>query len=686
MKKLSIFFILATFLAFGSICLDSNAQVNINKLKNKAQGKLKPNDKKPIDKTTDDKKGPVKEETKDNNTEKEVKNLPPLKFDDANPTRLYYHTLLSNTKLEPETGVLKFSGLSVAYLPKTDMNGKEVQYDIGDGTYKITASLKLKGEELCKFAFRKLSSSYEPNKDDLNPTSGGDYVSSFTVTEGGDYSLEFKVEDKTIETLDIEILQAEKDGESSFYFKKPMNEYWYLDYKKPESYFSVRFFAGPKVFSKEYIKGSVALWKTVDNGKDEFIGSGEVDQYRDTKRWKESDMIVFKKPSSPTVYTKDVTANPGKYYITFYGNTGNFRYNFEVKDSKIISPVNVLEAEGKCWLKKKLIEMPKYEGFRPAGSFTSMKDNIRLGFKSNEGNTQNTVGAGKPVSFSDGQEITIYGPTVDQSTLDKFVHLPTQQITSLLNGNDIIAQKILFSEFNNPSYPYFAFDGDNITLQHDQVAFEFMEAMSKLPAGTHNLTLVTELQSGDLKKVTGKQSITFKSVNGNPIYAENAKLANERMNMSESELADVRFSKYGGPDWAMYSNNCGRVVWLRQDKYKEYYLFPGKQAKFDRNGGPMEQWNFGTLKWNSIDDFGASSTIYKLTDNEIAMLYLKLKVGKEEKAKDITDKLKPLAGKEFSSDIIYLAEVKKLIGEELTKKYEDQIILAANIDIVNICK
>ncbi len=208
----------------------------------------------------------------------------------------------------------------------------------------------------------------------------------------------------------------------------------------------------------------------------------------------------------------------------------------------------------------------------------------------------------------------------------------------------------------------------------------FIEAMAKLPPGAHKLTLVLEVASGSFQKVVGVQAMTFTSVKDNPRYTKQAASIFERMSMSESELADVRYLKYAGPDWAMYENNCGRIVWLRQDESKEYYLYPGDKGMFDRNGGPLEQWNFGTRKWKSIDDFSPAVTVYRLTDNEIAMLNFK------QVPKDITGKLKAMVGEQFAAGDQYMKRVEALIGKENATKYNDLLMMHGNLDFIKICK
>ena len=149
--------------------------------------------------------------------------------------------------------------------------------------------------------------------------------------------------------------------------------------------------------------------------------------------------------------------------------------------------------------------------------------------------------------------------------------------------------------------------------------------------------------------------------------------------MSDAERGNLRFLRSPTFDWVYYDNNCGTIVWLRQDEYKEYHLYSGDMGKFDRAGGPLEQWNFGTWKWNSINDFKPYKTVYVLGQNELAMLEMK------QVPKDAIEKLRAIQDKEFKTLDAFLSKVKSLIGEELASKKENLIVGTASVEFVKIC-
>ncbi len=206
----------------------------------------------------------------------------------------------------------------------------------------------------------------------------------------------------------------------------------------------------------------------------------------------------------------------------------------------------------------------------------------------------------------------------------------------------------------------------------------FMEAFAKLPAGNHKLKLVFEIASGDDIDMLGLRTITFNSKSGNPKFTYWAKGTKEQSEMSRNELGNMMFLRSPSNDWVNYENNCGTIVWLRQDEYKEYYLYSGDLARFDRWNGYLEQWNFGTKEWKSVADFSPYKTIFKLSNNEIAMLHFKQVPN--------TEKLKVIAGVEFKTQEAFFAKVKSLLGEEIANKHEDLLVQSASIDFVKICK
>lgn len=296
--------------------------------------------------------------------------------------------------------------------------------------------------------------------------------------------------------------------------------------------------------------------------------------------------------------------------------------------------------------------------------------------RSVDGKTNKGCGAGTPVVFTDGEGL-FSNPSVSEAVKMKFEYKNTEHITTIKKGNDIVAQHIIYKLFDG-SFSYLAYMTD-VEAKADYITPIFMDALANLPAGNHDLTVVFELASGKISDVVGVQKVSFKSVAGNPKYKAQSEIIKTRMAMSESELADVRYLKYGGEDWALYENNCGRIVWLRQDEDKEFYLYPEDKGMFDRNGGPLEQWNFGTRKWLPIDDFKPYASTFKITENALAMYNLK------QVPKDISEKLRAIVGTEFSSATDFMAKIESLIGKDAAQKYEAILQSNARVDKVKIC-
>lgn len=134
--------------------------------------------------------------------------------------------------------------------------------------------------------------------------------------------------------------------------------------------------------------------------------------------------------------------------------------------------------------------------------------------------------------------------------------------------------------------------------------------LAKLPEGRHEIEL--QLKSYNFKDATEVMAKgTFTLViaggarawyqkNGNEAFEAMAKRGVTSVNVS---ARDAAMGVVGGTSVITLVNNCGRSVWMRKasgsDK-TEYRLSPGQTMRYDRDGGYLEEWNFGTKRWTTV--------------------------------------------------------------------------------------
>jgi hypothetical protein len=658
-------------------------QIDLNKLKNTAKEKVQKKEEPKSNPTNNQKTKTQTNEVKSN----EIK-LTALKYNELEPIVIGFTQLLDNMKLNPTSGEFSIDAFSVKNLPAEDANGQRVSYSLNETDHIFSVALALKGKEIGRLAYEYYISGkqiwYE-----MKSTYNEKYPKILTISEGGDYSLLFYLDDKKIHAIDLEVIQiSNKNNVSGLFVNKPTELLGRLAFKNfsydeadPNSELVFRFFyasLNPEYVYNDPIKINARILKHLPADEYEILGV-YADEISLGNNWQLSDNIFFSIPGEryKYVYGRDIIALSAKYSVDLTLGTDLYRYDFEVKDGKIISSdFPEVNDGGAFWLKRKKLSTPKYENFRPTANVATIKDNVSMMVRSVDGKTNKGCGAGTPVVFTDGEGL-FSNPSVSEAVKMKFEYKNTEHITTIKKGNDIVAQHIIYKLFDG-SFSYLAYMTD-VEAKADYITPIFMDALANLPAGNHDLTVVFELASGKISDVVGVQKVSFNSVAGNPKYKAQSELIKTRMAMSESELADVRYLKYGGEDWALYENNCGRIVWLRQDEDKEFYLYPEDKGMFDRNGGPLEQWNFGTRKWLPIDDFKPYASTFKITENALAMYNLK------QVPKDISEKLRAIVGTEFSSATDFMAKIESLIGKDAAQKYEAILQSNARVDKVKIC-
>ncbi len=605
--------------------------------------------------------------------------MKPIKVNPAKPVLIEYEALFRKMNLDPVSGKFSVEKIRVKNLPPAT-------YSAAKNTHQLALVLKSGNKVLKKFYY---SGGGSKGNNWLSMNLDNDAYYNFK--NAGKYNLELQVDGQTTDKVDFNVIQVvNKNGVGGYFINEPLEKLGMvgtknLDYAepKPNDQFIFKFYEAVLDPEGAYVDASpidVRLMRENPNGPDDFIGCYFDQEIAHHHKWKLTDNIFLTK--SPTDYNyvlfKDVTATDGKYYIDLFYNGDLYRYHFEVKDHQIRTMLSNNSRPGAYWMIREYVGVPKYNGYRPTASTSDRPDDLRVMIQS--GSTSRGYAPGKPAVFSDGQIITanLY---FKSDITGKYENRLVQNIITIKKGNKIIGQDIRWSFFDGYSdFPALVVNPEK-TVLNNKKAFSsfFMSALSKLPEGSHDLKIIYEIAADKDDDIVGLRTITFQSKGGNPIYTKWAKLTQEQLEMTESELGNLRFLRSPSADWAVYVNNCGTIVWLRQDQYKEYYLYSGDEGKFDRAGGPLEQWNFGTLKWNNIKDFSPYKSVYKLGHNELAMLQLK------QVPKDAVGKLKSIENKEFTSLGDFTGQVKSLIGESLFNKFEDLIVGTASVDYVKIC-
>ena len=146
-------------------------------------------------------------------------------------------------------------------------------------------------------------------------------------------------------------------------------------------------------------------------------------------------------------------------------------------------------------------------------------------------------------------------------------------------------------------------DVDLFNLGSKKFAFEMPLGLSKLTPGTHQIEL--RVKSGSYKDgssylATGRFNLTI-GPDGQAWYQKNEKDARNAQIRKGSSARVTSYTETTGIITLV--NNCGRSVWLRyalgSDK-SEYRLGAGQTMRYNTDNGYLEEWNFGTKKWNTI--------------------------------------------------------------------------------------
>ena len=617
--------------------------------------------------------------TKTPETQKNTKTTDKLTFD--KPVLVEFEQLFKKINLDPGTGIITLKELSIRNLP-------DANYGNQDSYHKLTAILKSGDKELAKFPFGGISTNTTGEWKKANLIGSVNYK----ITDGGEYKFVFMVDNKQVDEVKFDILQVlNKNNVAGLFINNPLQRLGVvkaktISYGKPNPKSPLVFNFYEAILDPEgaFVSATpidVRLMKKNKDAEDTYLGGYLEQELSHHHKWKLTDNIFFSKPDDKYNYVtyEEITSKNGDYYVDIFYNSECYRYNFTIKDGQFISTLSEKSKPGVCWIEREYYGIPKRDGFRPTAKTAGVADNIRVMVK--KGTTSQGYSVGKSAIFTDGQKISanIY---LKDDVKNKYMYKLVENIVTIKEGDKIIAQDINQNIFNgSPKFKNLTFDPDEIVMR-DKSAFSyaFMNAFSKLSPGNHKLKIIYEIASEKNSNLVGIRTVTYKSVSGNPKFTKWAEDTKSQLEMTDAQLGELLFLRAPSDDWVYYKNNCGTIVWLRQDEYKEYHLFSGDLGKFNRANGYLEQWNFGTLKWKSIDDFKAYKTIYKLGQNQIAMLALK------QVPKEAVEKLKQIQDVEFASDIKFYDKVKSLIGDELAKKHKNLIMGTASIDYVNICR
>ncbi len=152
--------------------------------------------------------------------------------------------------------------------------------------------------------------------------------------------------------------------------------------------------------------------------------------------------------------------------------------------------------------------------------------------------------------------------------------------------------------------------GDVPAFGKNLFATRLPAAFAKLPEGRHEIEyFVKSYNYKDASEAlaSGKFTLVIES-GARAWFQKNEKdsydsLTKRGVSTVTVSARDAAMGVVGGKSVITLVNNCGRSVWLRKasgsDK-REYRLAPGQDMKYDRDSGYLEEWNFGTKKWNTV--------------------------------------------------------------------------------------
>ena len=679
--KLLTFFIISIFLlSVLQVEAQSLKEIRAKAKQLKEQQAAKKNSTNESSKTEKSKPTEQKQEAKQETASKPTQKQGTTKLEfDKNAVAIGYNTLFLKMKLDAVTGEFKLPEFAAKNLPEAD-------YGANDNQHKVAIALKKDGKTLETFMYPYVRTSMSAGWKTANGNS-----KTYKIAEPGNYNLVLLVDGEETDKFEFEIsLVTNKNDISGLFINKPYKDLGLIGakviaYGKPNltSPFVFNFYEAVLDAEGNYYSDptplSVRLMKREASGEDKYLG-GYLNQEQSHKpKWTLTDNVFFALPGERYKYvlTKDVLSVDGKYYVDLFYDGKRYNYNFEVKAGAIITDFSNHTESGKYFVKRELVGVPKYENFRLTLPIAGKAENISINVKT--GSSTRGYAAPKSVSFTDGQQIKAHLYLKDD-TKEHFMYKPVEYITTLKENNKIIAQHIINRLFTGSDHFSQLVNIKDLVVKQDYHTHVFMEALSKLSPGAHKLELIYEIASGKDTKLIGYRKLTYKSVSKNPKYTEHAETTKEQVEMTLAEIGNLRFLNSASDDWAYFVNNCGTIVWIRQDEYKEYHIFSGDKAKINRSGF-WEQWNFRTWKWNPIEEFGSSyKTEYILSGNEIAMLQLK-RIPKE-----TIEKLNEIKDKTFTTRDAFNIKVKTLIGAEAFEKHGELIEEHASIDYIKICK
>lgn len=536
----------------------------------------------------------------------------------AGTPQFSYLSLFREIELEEKTGRFVINGMSVINLPQKEQGGKDADYYNGHKLHLVVTKADKDGKAQKEIGRGTCSPSFRDNVALLSVSNG-----SMQLTEGGNYMLDLSIDGKSFHTVPFFVKKGTKDGQSKYFLSDPWGTWSYIKLtEKDNPYFAVEmgyYHALQTMDDKASADGKDVTAKLLQEETDKVVAAHlNTSGGRYSKRKWMPMMLTFydaENMNSPFTGAK-MLKKDGNYILRVrFGKNGSYDeayvYKFAIKNGKMAERDGyqmVMDKDGYngidiAWLKGDAEGAVKTEGFITPSPVAGVKENIAFGI----GNK----GCRPPAacSITDGDIVSLSDMVLDNATRDMTSLKDIPCMLTLKEGDKIIAQHLWEQSCDesgcNQLYIDLVTNPDNLIFKNQSTAF--VEALASLSAGAHKLTLVAEIEySKGKKKVVGLRNFSFNSVAGNPKYTAIAAKLAKRLNMTENELNAEFWEKFGGPDVVTLVNNCSRTVWLRKsigsDK-AEVRIPPGGTFKYDTNDGYLEQWNFGTLRWMSTQNF-----------------------------------------------------------------------------------
>ncbi|GAB4404808.1 MAG: hypothetical protein OHK0053_30470 [Microscillaceae bacterium] len=578
---------------------EAKAQINIGKLKDKVGGK-KEEPQKPTP-------NPTQTKTSPNQAAAE------LDFSAGTPEWSYF-ALFRGISLAEKTGELQLNEVALFNLPQKEKNGKDADYYNAHKIELVVSQLNPQDQPVKVVGKATATPSFSSGVASLSIQNG-----TMKVDAIGNHTLDLVIDGKTYQSFKFFVKKGTKDGVTRYFLSEPWGLISYLKVNNDATPLELGYYYALQTMDDaQSDEGKDAVAKLIDEDTEDVVAvhlNTSGGRYK-KRRWATLMMTFYdaQNPNMPFIGSKLLSRN-GNYSLRLkFGKDGNYDekyiYRFKVEGGKIMGQEGFKVIKDRdayneidmVWLQGDVEGAVKMEeGASPVMSIAGVKENIALmiGNRGCRPPQACAINDGDLVALSD----MVLNELQDQTIFkDLFCTL------TLMQGDKILAQHGWLQDCGdrgcNQLYISLVANPEHFNFSNQSTAF--VNALAALPPGAQKLTLVAQIQYGkDKKKVVGYRNFTFNSAAGNPKYKAIAEKLGKRINMSEADLNAEWWEKFGGPDPVTLVNNCGRTVWLRKsigsDK-REVRIPPGGTFHYDTNEGYLEQWNFGTGRWTSVQN------------------------------------------------------------------------------------